>query len=639
MTEADRELGRHRLDGAFLRMFCSTGERDQVAHTLLDAEYSRRLLMLRLLVDEVAARPAAVGALAPAREAWELLARAQRRNPDAVRRLLMDPQTGLWAAHVLRRLRGSADDDAPLWTDVGQLHALAAAGAVLAGLDFRMAVPAREGSVLLPCLGQAWSADAEPWALAEVSALGGAAQVRLEGGPVVDVPADATRDGAGWRGMRRLSTSHQGLALALTVDDLALYPVVAGAARPARLDEAAVRRWQYALDRAWALLVEDHRESAQALSAGLVSLVPLPAGERFRTDSASASEAFGCVMLSEPGSDGPDHEDTVEFAVTLVHEFRHTLLNGLMHLTPLTGDCPDLYHAPWRDDPRPLTGVLHGAFAFSGVARFWRTRCARDTGSALERARFEFALWRSQSRAVLETLDALPALTATGRALVRGLLADLRSWHDEALPESAVRTAARAAAHQRAAWRVHHVVPDEETVRAAADSWTSGAEPPRAVAADARGTIRTDPEGRRLDVVANLLRLKIADPPAFAAAGTHLKGVTAADLAYVAGDLTEAEARYTREVATTARPVSWGGLALVLADRATGAGHRALGERPELLRAVSGAITRRSGRTVPPVELADWLARAWDGAGAHSGSGSMSQSTRCSLPKARRTTG
>ncbi|MGN9762337.1 HEXXH motif domain-containing protein [Streptomyces sp. SD31] len=664
MREADRNpvpdrgttsshLSRHRLDDDLLRLLCTTGERHQVTCALLDAEYSRRLLMLRLLVDEVAARPAAVGALAPAREAWDLLARAQRRDPDAVRRLLMDPQTGLWAAHVLRRLRGSMDDDAPLWSDIGQLHALAAAGAVLAGLDFRMPVPAREGAVLLPCLGQARFATAEPWGLAEVSAHGGAARVRLHGGPVVDVPADATRDGAGWRGVRRLSSSHQGLALALTVDDLALYPVVAGTARPARLDEAAVRRWQQALDRAWALLVEDHRESAEALSVGLLSLVPLPPGERFRTHSASASEAFGCVMLSEPGTDGPGHEDTVECAVTLVHEFRHTLLNGLMHLTPLTDDCSDLYHAPWRDDPRPLIGVLHGAFAFCGVAAFWRTRCARDTGSAGRRARFEFALARSQSRAVLQALDALPALNATGRALVRGLLADVRSWDDEVLPESAVRMAARAAAHQRAAWRVHHMVPDEETVRAAADSWTRGAEPPCAVATDSGGTVRTDPEGRRLDVVAHLLRLKIADPSAFAAArdgapatGAHLNGATPADLAYVVGDLAQAEALYASEASTAVRPVSWGGLALLLADRshrAAGAGHRALGERPELLRAVSGAIARRSGRTVPPVELADWLARAWDGAatppGAQSGSGSMSQSTRCSPATVRRTTG
>ncbi|WP_282700642.1 HEXXH motif domain-containing protein [Streptomyces sp. CC219B] len=621
----------HRLDHACLELLCSAGERAEVTRVLLDAEYSRRLLLLRLLVDEAAARPAAAGALPPVGEAWQLLARAQRRHPAAVRRLLMDPQVGLWAAHVLRRLRGSADDDAPLWTDVGRLHALAASGAVLAGLDFRMPVPARAGTVLLPCLGQASCGTREPWALAEVSAHGGATRVGMDGGHTVDVPADATTDTENWSAVRRLTTRHRDLVLTLTVDDLALYPVIAGTAGPARLDEAELRRWQLGLDRAWTLLVEDHRDSAEALAAGLLSLVPLPPGERFRPRSASASEAFGCVMLSAPDPGVPEQEATAELAVTLVHEFRHTLLNGLMHLAPLTEDCADLFHAPWRDDPRPLTGILHGAFAFSGVARFWRTRCARDTGSARERARFEFALWRRQARTTLETLDTHPALTATGRKLVRGLLADLRSWDDRTLPESALLLAERAAAHQRAAWRAHHVVPDEETVRATADSWLSGGPPPRTVA---DGTVRTDPDGCRLDVFAHLVRLSIADPPAFSAARTtdpaavnHLKGVTPADVAHVAGDLAEARALYARQTAT--RPGSWGGLGLLLADR-----HRALGERPELLRAVSRAVTRRSGQAVPPAELAEWLARAWNGDGspadAHSGSGSMSQSARCS---------
>lgn len=610
----------HRLDDVSFGMLCSAGEALPATRTLLDAEYSRRLLLLRVLVDEVSSRPAADGDLAPAREAWDLLARAQRQRPEAVHRLLMDPQTGLWAAHVLRRLRGSEDADAPLWSDVGQLHALAAAGAVLAGLDFRILVPARDGDVLLPCLGRAGSGIGEPWGVAEVSAHDGTARVRTRGdGPAVEVPSDATQDGPGWTAMRRLSFSHRGLTLTLAVDDLARYPVIAGTTGPDRLDEAALRHWRAGLGRAWALLVEDHRESAEALAAGLFSLVPLPPAERFRPRSASASEAFGCVMLSAPDAQVPDEEAAVELAVTLVHEFRHTLLNGLMHLTPLAEECPDLFHAPWRDDPRPLSGVLHGAFAFSGVAHFWRERCAHDSGSARERARFEFALWRRESGATLAILHAHPALTETGRRLVRALLAEIRSWDAEPVPETTLHLAERAAAHQRAAWRAHHVVPEEATVRAAADSWLRGTRPPRVVAEETGGDVVTDPAGCRLDAFAHLVRLRITDPHAFAEArdgGARPKDVTPADLAYVAGETAEAAALYAEQ---TSRPAAWGGLGLLLGA-----------ERPELLRAVSRAVTRSSGRTPPPAELADWLARAWGDADAHKGSGSMSQSARWS---------
>ncbi|MGW7303844.1 HEXXH motif domain-containing protein [Streptomyces sp. NPDC054829] len=604
----------HRLDERTLAELCSAGESPRATRALLDAEYSRRLLLLRALVDEVSSRPAGTGPLPPARAAWDLLARSQRENPEAVHRLLMDPQTGLWAAQALRRLRGSQEAAGPLWCEVGQLHALAAAAAVRAGLGFRIRVPAVGGAVLLPGLGRAHLDIPEPWTTAEVHRQDGVTRISTKGA-VVDVPAHAAEDAPHWCGLRQLTLSHRGLTLDLTFDDLARYPVIAGTAAPERLDETALRHWRRGLERAWAMLVDDHRDSAEALSAGLFSLVPLPPADRFRPRSASASEAFGCVTMSAQHPHIPDDEATAELAVTLVHEFRHTLLNGLMHLTLLAEDCPDVFRAPWRDDPRPLTGVVHGAFAFSGVARFWRTRAERDHGSARDRARFEYALWRRESRATLELLHPHPALTDTGRLLVRGLLADLRSWESDRVPESTLSLAEQAAAHHRAAWRAHHLVPDESAVRATADSWLHGTPPPRP-AAEEPGSVVIDPGGCRIDAYAHLVRLRITDPPAFAEAadgGPRPNGVTPADVAHVAGDLTEAARRYAED---TTRPASWGGLSLLLGA-----------ERPELLRAVSRTVTRRTGRPPHPAELTRWLAGAED---AYRGSGSMSQSARVS---------
>ncbi|MFE6409696.1 HEXXH motif domain-containing protein [Streptomyces sp. NPDC057837] len=670
-TDAERAsswpLSRHRLDEVGLGKLCSTGEQASVARVLLDAEYSRRLLLLRAVVDELGSLPEASGPLEPVKDAWDLLARAQRRDPETVRRLLMDPQTGLWAAHLLRRLRGSADDDAPLWTEVGHLHALAAAGGTLAGLGFRIRVPARGGAVLLPSLGRAGTprdgrrpaaGEPEQWGVAEVNARDGAARVALAPGQVVDVPAEPACDALDWWGTRRICSTYDGVTLSLSVDDLGLYPVIPGDARPVRLDRAAADRWQQRLDRAWALLVTNHRESAEALAEGLLSLVPLPRGQRFRPRSASASEAFGCVMVSEPHA-GPDtHEATVELAVTLVHEFRHTLLNGLLHLTPLTEECADLFHAPWRDDPRPLMGLLHGAFAFSGVTRFWRARCAHDTGRALALAQFEFALWRRQSRTALRTLDAHPALTATGHTLVRGLMADLQEWETDPVPRRALYLAERAAAHQRAAWRAHHLVPEPAAVAAVAGAWLSGQAPPYPAAVEPGFELRTDPAGCRLDVYAHLVRLMTMDPESFAEvrrAGTRAAawapGVTAADLAYVADDDEEAVLLYSREAAGGGRAAAWGALGLLLVDRhadqvSDDDRHAMPPGRPGLLRAVFDEVVRGSERPVSPIVLADWLvhgrhdlsgtsdfaASRSDSSrfGTYSGSGSMSQSARCS---------
>lgn len=49
---------------------------------------------------------------------------------------------------------------------------------------------------------------------------------------------------------------------------------------------------------------------------------------------------------------------------TLVHEFQHIMLGGVLHVAPV--HCAvqrQRSYAPWRDDPRPLGGLLQGVYA------------------------------------------------------------------------------------------------------------------------------------------------------------------------------------------------------------------------------------------------------------------------------------
>jgi len=43
-------------------------------------------------------------------------------------------------------------------------------------------------------------------------------------------------------------------------------------------------------------------------------------------------------------------------------------LNAVVELVDLPGG-KELFYAPWRDDPRPLLGLLHGIYAFTAVHR------------------------------------------------------------------------------------------------------------------------------------------------------------------------------------------------------------------------------------------------------------------------------
>lgn len=82
--------------------------------------------------------------------------------------------------------------------------------------------------------------------------------------------------------------------------------------------------------------------------------------------SFSATNLKGVIFLSEA------YED-LRLAEALVHEFHHNELNVLLQtesiIEPVEGE---LYYSPWRDDPRPLQGLFHAVYVFSGVIAFLR---------------------------------------------------------------------------------------------------------------------------------------------------------------------------------------------------------------------------------------------------------------------------
>src|ERR1044072_7049241 len=99
-------------------------------------------------------------------------------------------------------------------------------------------------------------------------------------------------------------------------------------------------------------------------------------------------------------------------AMTLAPEPPHAKLSALIALTPLPlPEDGSRYYAPWRDDPRPLGGLLQGAYAFLGITDF---SCRYlDEAPRAERplGEFEFALRRRQTEEAVRVLAADPGLT------------------------------------------------------------------------------------------------------------------------------------------------------------------------------------------------------------------------------------
>jgi hypothetical protein len=422
----------------------------------------------------------------------------------------------------------------------------------------------------------------------------------------IAVPDEPDQDAPGWEGLRILRACCDELGIQVGLDDLDPFRDLHQLSAAERLDPATVRLWQQRFTDCWELLVTQHRGYAEAISAGLVTLVPLAAQRSTRGVSATSTDAFGAISLSLPG-------DVPALAVTLIHEFQHAKLGGLMDLIKLHERTDTTrYYAPWRDDPRPLGGLLHGAYAFLAVADFWRIQRHVLESQQARFAHFEFARWRERVSRVMETLISADGLTHTGRRFVEGMRATHAPWWDEPVPTESEELAREAAENHRIGWRLRNLRPQPESVRRLADAWVNNEPLPA-------GDIPTEILARDRNLVPNarldLLCLRITDPDRFerlcgdpTLLADEMPEVTPGDVAYAQAHYLGATTMYRKEIATNPESIEpWAGLALARQESRSKL-PSGLVCCPEVVRAVHRQASEAAGYWIDPEELADWLA-------------------------------
>lgn len=610
------------------------GGRAVIAH-LWDSERSHRLFLMGLLTASTRERPDAVGPLSAIDEAWTLLVAAERHSGAIADEMLLLPETGRWLRHCLQRLQEPhpvrRPDEPPLWADVGHLHLLAAALAVRAGLPFRLRGPSRQGGVWFPALGRAavggdvtvhQAVDIEFTGRTLIVALAGAAG---RGRDPVRVDQPPSKPSADWQVPRVLPLDVPEGPRAVGLYDLGAYRMQAATNGTRPASEESIRRWTDLLHRAWSLLTRVDPGGAEDVGACLRSIEPLPAARPFRWLSATMEDGMGGMAASEPT--GAEPVAAAQFAAVLTHEAQHSKLSALLHMYSLhRADTSHRFYAPWRDDPRPLRGMLHGLYAFTGVARFWRGHllngCAEEEEALTA---FEFALRRCQLTRVLPTVLQDPALTDLGRRLVDRLQETVGEWRGEPVRADCLESARRTVEDHELSWRCCHLVPDGELVGALAQEWDARLE--HASVAEQRWWRSPEPRlvaqrtARNLDARAVLTRMLLVRTTAGQLRTTdnlgHLVvGARPADLLLLDGDLDRAERLYTEEIRSlsgAAGPESgvlWAGLARTLRNRPDRRhAERVLTAHPELVRHVYARISGRSARAPEPLAVADWLGR------------------------------
>jgi uncharacterized protein len=421
----------HRVPAEAFDALAAGGGDHAAIDLLCRAQYSKHAVLLHGV---------AANSPGPARD---LLARTERKDLDAVTAVIRYPSVGAWALRTLLALRGSPR--VPSATPDG-LAAIAATAAIRAGMLAEIDVPVHDGMVVLPSMGIASLPASSAFARARITP--GLTEITAAGARVV-IPPDHRSPGPGWQPVRPVTAGSDGQtgAWEIVVDDADPFRMPAAPHLGTAPDLA---RWRTTFADAWTLLRCHHTAVAAEVAAMVTVIVPLlnPAEG---LASSSSPETFGAIAMSEPA-------DPVNLAGMLTHEVQHMKLSAMLDMVTLTRPDDDArYYAPWRDDPRPASGLLQGAYAYLGVTGFWRRqRGLAPVPGTFGGADVEFARWREATALVTGTLLASGRLTDDGRRFVATMSATLRGWLAEPVPDDARRLAVLESERHMTRWRSQH---------------------------------------------------------------------------------------------------------------------------------------------------------------------------------------
>jgi uncharacterized protein len=378
---------------------------------LADAQRSLRRVLLGAVYQAGSAAPAIPDLLkAGLQAAWTVLTDIDRQQPEAFDSAAAHPYVRVWAVRCLEQLK-TGEPGLPAM--LGHLGAIAAVAAFRAGAQASVTVPVMAGAVHLPTLGRLLVGERDT---AAVTVAGDAITI-VAGDRRWDLAPSKEHGGpAGWQPVRRLRAP--GICVAL--EDTDPYRDCHQWRAAPRLADSELARWQRRFEDAWREIERDHPAYAPAIAAGLSALMPLSAGPPGRDISASARHAFGAVAVALP-------EDPVTLALLLIHEFQHVKLGAVLDIYDLYDPADGrLFHAPWREDLRPLEGLLQGTYAHLAVTDFWRARQEVTAGAEAEAAGQRFVYWRDHTREAIKTLTGSGSLTPLGERFVSEMRQSVR---------------------------------------------------------------------------------------------------------------------------------------------------------------------------------------------------------------------
>jgi len=121
-----------------------------------------------------------------------------------------------------------------------------------------------------------------------------------------------------------------------------------------------------------ALAVIEQVSPAYSCIRKLVRCIQVVRSEHHEIDvSYSHPDIPYTIFISVCEDDSPI--SNLRVAESIIHEAMHLKLTLLEKVTPLVRpDSTELFYSPWRDEMRPIQGVLHGLFVFRAIRDFYQ---------------------------------------------------------------------------------------------------------------------------------------------------------------------------------------------------------------------------------------------------------------------------
>ncbi len=562
----------------------------QALAELRSAQFSRHLVLLRGLLDEVEKSAPGDGERGRLEHNYAALADLDAHHRQLVVDAVGYPYVGAWAMTCLMLLNQPGTEAHPLWPDLAHLGSIAVSVALAAGVPLEVTVPIRNGQVMIPRTGTVRLDDRPEARLATARVAGdGGLTVAGDDACVRVRPADGATDD--WRPLHHLRACHDGLDLDVLLDDADPYRSCHEVAVAEPLSGADVAHWQAMTASTWHLLVARHRMRAEALAYGLRAITPLLSGRHDLAASTTTRSASWAIALTPPNR-------ADRYACGLIHEFEHSTLNELQELVPLIRHGQgERFYSPWRNDPRPGVGLLHGVHAWISVTEFWRRELTRDPDN--RGLAFDWARSRAQLRVGTASLAATGLLTDAGEGLLTAAHSVASADVDPNTPGRTLECAEDLVLDHALRWRLTNVRVPSEMVACLEEDWRAGRYP-RDV--PTMSSYLPTPE-----IVGDDPRLQLAETVITQSSDETQVDPGDPQWPLINGDYSLAESGFQQQILCGQDDIpSWTGLA-VARIRRRAPGQRILHRAPELVRALWSVVREQHANRPSPTELATWF--------------------------------